>query len=89
MRFILSFLVLLAFAAPTMAAENNDVQKPTLVKGSKSYQVRYTKSVAGPESVEPAAGVEIQTQKTDHQSAIATVPEDKKSSKMMKLHGKR
>lgn len=89
MRFILSLFVLLAFAAPAMAAEFNEGQKPVMIKGSKSYQMRYTKPVASPASVEPAAGVEMDTVKSENTSAVATSIEDKTSKKMMKLHGKK
>lgn len=89
MRFILSIFVLLAFAAPAMAAENIETQKPVMIKGSKSYQMRYTKPVASPASVEPAAGVEMDTVKSENTSAVATSIEDKTSKKMMKLHGKK
>jgi hypothetical protein len=89
MRFILSLFVLLAFAAPTMAAENTETQKPVMIKGSKSYQMRYTKPVMSPASVEPAAGVEMDTVKSENPSAVAPSNEEKATKKMMKLHGKK
>lgn len=89
MRFILSLFVLLAFAAPAMAAEFNEGQKPVMIKGSKSYQMRYTKPVASPATIEPAAGVEMNTVKSENPSAVAPSSDEKPSKKMMKLHGKK
>lgn len=89
MRFILSLFVLLAFAAPAMAAEYNDGQKPVMIKGSKSYQMRYTKPVASPASVEPAAGVEMDTVKSENTSEVAPSSDDKPAKKIMRLHGKK
>lgn len=58
MRLIFSVFMLVAFAAPAMADDANTSQKPALIKGSKSYQVRYTKTDKAPEVIEPAAGDE-------------------------------
>jgi hypothetical protein len=91
MRFILSLLALMAFTVPSMAAENSDTQKTILVKGSKSYQVRYSKpeTMTSPATIEPAAGVEMQSPKGENQPAVAPSSDEPKPSKMMKLHGKK
>lgn len=62
MRFIFSLFALIAFAMPAMANDVNATQKPALIKGSKSYQVRYTKTDKAPEAIEPAAGDEANKQ---------------------------
>lgn len=92
MRFILSLVILLSFAAPSMAADIQDGQKPVLVKGSKSYQLRYTKSpdVKSPELVEPASGTENKASGAENASAImASEDADHPYKKPMKLHGKK
>lgn len=92
MRTLLSFLVILAFAVPSYAADNMaDGKKPVLVKGSKSYQVRYstTPSVATPATVEPAAGVEGATPKSENQPAMTPSSDNGYGKKVMKLHGKK
>jgi hypothetical protein len=91
MRALLSVLAIMAFAAPAFAAENIDTQKPTLIKGSKSYQVRYSKPASmKPEMVEPAAGVDTDKTSTEDMSAIATSSnENGYGKKVMKLHGKK
>lgn len=96
MRVFLSVLVLLAFAAPSYAADSmTEGKKPVLVKGSKSYQIRYSNtsaagSSAAVSSVEPAAGVEMSPSKTEsQQSAVPSATDEGYGKKVMKLHGKR
>lgn len=89
MRALLSFLVVLAFAAPSFAAENAETAKPVLIKGSKSYQVRYAKPAPTPEAVEPAAGVDTDKGQTENQAAAMPSSDDGYGKKVMKLHGKK
>ena len=92
MRALLSFLVIFAFAVPSYAADNMvDGKKPVLVKGSKSYQIRYSTKSSGdtPAAVEPAAGVETNGPKSENQPAITPSSDDGYGKKVMKLHGKK
>lgn len=89
MRALLTALIIMSFSAPAFAADTMDAQKPTLIKGSKSYQVRYTKPTEAPEAVEPAAGVEMQQGQTEGNSAVAPSADDGYGKKEMKLHGKK
>ncbi|HNQ92860.1 MAG TPA: hypothetical protein PKI93_08015 [Alphaproteobacteria bacterium] len=57
MRFVLSFLAVMALiSSSAVAAENSS--KPVLVKGTKSYQSRAVNTEQDPsvEMIEPAAG---------------------------------
>lgn len=89
MRFILSLFIIMAFVSPSIAAENKDDQKPSVVKGSKSYQVRYAKPAPSLESVEPAAGVEMQTPKDENPRVIQSEADESTPPKPMRLHGKK
>lgn len=90
MRFVLSLFVLLAFSAPSFASENNEIQMPILVKGSKPYQMRYSKADASPAAVEPAAGIEMgDIKSSEHAGENLRTNEEMSPKKVMKLHGKR
>ena len=84
--FILSFVVLL-IASPAFAA---DTAKPSIVKGTKSYQSRVvTSDEPSVQAIEPAAGAEIATDEKTNTPVQAAPSEDEASKPVMKLHGKK
>lgn len=92
MRTLLSLLVILAFSVPAYAADSTaDSKKPVLVKGSKSYQIRYSNksSLETPATVEPAAGVENNSPKSESSPAVTPSSDEGYGKKAMKLHGKK
>lgn len=84
--FILSFAVLL-IASPAFAA---DAAKPSLVKGTKSYQSRVvTKDSQDVQSIEPAAGADVSVDEKADTPVQAAPSQDAPQRPVMKLHGKK
>lgn len=89
MRSIIIAFSLLVLPTLAIAAENSDAPKQVLVKGSKSYQVRYAKPTQNVDLIEPAAGNEIENLKKDNASHNTSSDDDAVSKKEMKLHNRR
>ncbi|HAJ90592.1 MAG TPA: hypothetical protein DCM27_06220 [Rhodospirillaceae bacterium] len=93
-HFILSFLILVTLPFSVIAADY-DQKQPILIKGSKSYQVRYHKPSASPvQNIEPAAGNEdgktiSQDQKSAMPTGQSTGTGESQVKKSMILHGKK
>ncbi len=84
--FLLSFAVLL-IASPAFAA---DGAKPSIVKGTKSYQSRVvTKDEPSVQSIEPAAGADVVADEKANTPVEAVPSKEETSKPVMKLHGKK
>ena len=95
MNFLVVLAVLIALPFSAIASDYDQGNRPALIKGSKSYQVRYHKPTrAAVTQIEPASGVEnsqdiIEKQKDSLLSKSQATGTDTKEKKQMRLHGKR
>lgn len=87
MRSFLLSLAVFLIASPAFSAEG---AKPSIVKGTKSYQSRVvTKNDPSVQSIEPAAGTDAASDEKTNAPVEAVPSQDETSKPVMKLHGKK
>lgn len=87
MRAVIMSLAVLLIASPAFAA---DGAKPSIIKGTKSYQSRVvTKDNQDVQSIEPAAGADVAADEKADAPVQAAPSQDAPQKPVMKLHGKK